>query len=117
MAEPVRPPVSVEPAEGRRRAEDGAIVLDVRNADEWDAGHVEGSTWIPMAEVQTRRDEIPTDRPIVVVCATGSRSARVTQALTVWGCAEAVNLAGGLVAWEAAGLPIVRDDGSPGTVV
>jgi rhodanese-related sulfurtransferase len=105
----------VDPEEGKRRVDAGAMLLDVRTEDEWEAGRAPGSTWIPMREIQARQDEIPTDRPVVVICRTGARSGRVTEALTAAGY-DAVNLAGGLVAWDAADLGVVADDGTPGTV-
>jgi rhodanese-related sulfurtransferase len=107
--------VEVDVAEARRRQDAGAVLLDVRNADEWEAGRAERSTWIPMNEVTDRRDELPRDREIVVICQVGARSARVAQALNAWGH-TAANVAGGLVAWADAGYPVVTDDGTPGTV-
>lgn len=105
----------LDPAESKRRIDGGAMLLDVRNADEWEAGHVEGSTWIPMNQIVDRQGEIPTDREIVVICKVGGRSARVAEALVGAGY-DAANVAGGAEAWQAAGLPIVTSDGQPGTV-
>jgi len=105
----------IDPAESKRRVDAGALLLDVRNPDEWHAGHAEGSAWIPMAELAERQEELPVDREIVVICKVGSRSARVAQALVTAGY-EAANVAGGCEAWQAAGLAIVTDDGRPGTV-
>lgn len=98
----------VEPGEARRRADDGALLLDVREADEWDAGRVADSVWIPMGEFRARLAEIPKDREIVVVCRSGSRSANVAAGLLARGY-DAVNLAGGLVAWTAAGIAFDGD--------
>jgi rhodanese-related sulfurtransferase len=106
----------VDPAGARERVDAGAVVLDVREPDEWSAGHVSDSAWIPMTAIPARYGELPTDRAIVVVCRTGARSGRVTEALRGAGY-DAVNLAGGLQAWIAAGLPLVADDGAPGSVV
>jgi rhodanese-related sulfurtransferase len=88
--------------------EAGAVLLDVREAHEWAAGHAADATWIPMGEIPDRRSELPDDRRIVVVCAVGGRSARVTEALVAWGY-DAVNLAGGMHVWLETGLPIVSD--------
>jgi rhodanese-related sulfurtransferase len=107
--------VEVDVTEARRRHAAGALLLDVRNADEWEAGRAEGSTWMPMNEVTDRRDELPRDRDIVVICRSGARSAKVAEALNVWGHAAA-NIAGGLQAWVDAGYAVVTDDGTPGTV-
>lgn len=105
----------VDVDEGRRRIATGAVLLDVRSPDEWQAGHVEGATWIPMSEIPERHDELPANREIVVICRSGGRSAQVTEALAQWGY-DAVNLAGGAQAWVAEGHDLVCDDGSPGTL-
>ena len=105
----------IDPVEGKRRVDAGALLLDVRNPDEWQAGHAEGAAWIPMRELAERQEELPTDREIVVICKTGGRSAQVAQALVAAGYG-AVNVAGGSEAWQASGMPIVTDDGRPGTV-
>ncbi len=105
----------VDVEDSRRRIDGGALLLDVRTAEEWEAGHVEGSTWIPMAELVARRAELPGDRELVVICRSGGRSAKATEALVKWGY-HAANVAGGAQAWVSAGYPLVRDDGSPGVV-
>jgi rhodanese-related sulfurtransferase len=105
----------IDPVDSKRRVDAGAMLLDVRNPDEWEAGHVEGSTWIPMNQIVERQGELPTDREIVVICKVGGRSARVAEALVAAGY-DAANVAGGAEAWQAAGLPIVTSDGRPGTV-
>jgi DMSO/TMAO reductase YedYZ molybdopterin-dependent catalytic subunit/rhodanese-related sulfurtransferase/glyoxylase-like metal-dependent hydrolase (beta-lactamase superfamily II) len=86
--------------------EAGATLLDVREADEWEAGHAAEAILMPMGEVRARRDELPTEGRIVVVCRSGGRSAAITDALRVNGY-DAVNLTGGMCAWAAAGLPMV----------
>lgn len=93
-----------------------ATILDVREEEEWDAGHVEGSTHVPMSGLAGRVDEVPATDPLVVVCRMGGRSAQVAGWLRQQG-REAVNLSGGLEAWQAAGRPLVTPDGGPGTVV
>jgi rhodanese-related sulfurtransferase len=108
------PAVSVDEARARLDGE-GAVVLDVREADEWNAGHVDGSTWIPMGDLSSRQDEIPEGMHLVVVCHSGGRSARVVQALVAAGY-DASNLVGGLDAWAQAGHPLVAEGGGPGTV-
>lgn len=98
----------VEPSEGRRRVEAGAVLLDVRNPDEWETGHASDATWIPMGDIEARLDELPDDAEIVVICRSGARSATVTDALRRWGY-DATNLAGGSLAWRDAGLPFEGD--------
>ena len=88
----------------------GAVALDVREDDEWEAGRIAGALHISMRELGHRQDEIPRDRPIVAVCRSGNRSARVTEALVQAGY-DAANLAGGMKAWKAAGLPLEPPEG------
>ena len=81
-------------------------VIDVRKRSEWDAGHVPGVAHIPLAELVARIDEIPTDRPIVMQCQGGGRSAIAASVLRARGFSAVDNLAGGFTAWAAAGLPV-----------
>lgn len=106
---------AVDPEEARHRLETGALLLDVRESDEWDTGHAPEATWIPMGDLAARDHELAGDRPIVVVCRSGGRSARVTSALLQAGY-DATNLAGGMQAWAAAGFSVITDEGSPGAV-
>ena len=105
----------VLPDEARRMADEGALLLDVREIEEWVAGHAPDATHIPMSARSDRASEIPRDRVVVCVCRVGGRSAAVTDALAQAGW-EAVNLAGGMEAWAAAGLPVLTDEGGPGHV-
>jgi rhodanese-related sulfurtransferase len=91
-------------------------LLDVREQDEWDAGHIEGSQHIPLGELGERLDEVPRDRTVVAVCRTGSRSDRAASGLRQYGYA-AENLDGGVTAWTRAGLPLVGARGGPGVVI
>ena len=81
-----------------------AAIVDVREQEEWDAGHIDGAAWLPLSELGARWDELPAGE-LVVVCRSGSRSEMVCTALVQSGRA-AHNLAGGMLAWTAAGLPI-----------
>ena len=90
-------------------------VLDVREQDEWDAGHVAGSQHIPLGELMRRVHEVPQDRRVVVVCRSGGRSAQATAYLAARGW-EAVNLHGGLQEWAAAGRPLVSAGPAPAHV-
>ena len=95
---------------------DDLFLLDVRELNEWEAGHVDGATHIPMHSLGAAQDALPTDRPILCICRSGNRSGMVTSALERAGYA-AENLEGGLLAWVEARLPLVTDDGRPGTVI
>jgi rhodanese-related sulfurtransferase len=101
--------------EGRARVAAGALLLDVREHDEWDAGHVPEAVHLVLGELPVRHTELPTDREIVVMCKAGGRSAMATEALVGAGY-RAVNVAGGMLAWVEAGLPCVTDAGTPGMV-
>jgi DMSO/TMAO reductase YedYZ molybdopterin-dependent catalytic subunit/glyoxylase-like metal-dependent hydrolase (beta-lactamase superfamily II) len=84
----------------------GALMVDVREPGEWQSGHAPGALLLPMGQLNARRAELTTDRRLVVVCRSGGRSAAVTASLRAWGF-EAVNVAGGMSAWAASGLPVV----------
>lgn len=94
----------------------GAIVIDVREQDEWLAGHAPESHVIPMSQVEARVGEFPTDRPAVILCRSGGRSNAIAQMLSAHGI-DAVNVAGGMRAWEEAGLPVVSEAGGPGRII
>lgn len=94
--------------------EDGYL-LDVREQDEWDAGHAPGAVHIPLGTLAERAREIPADRDVYVVCRSGGRSAQATQALNGAGW-RAHNVAGGMQAWQAAARPMVSETGGPATV-
>ena len=99
----------VDPATASERLAGGAVVLDVREDDEWEAGRIAGSVHIPLGALGGRQAEIP-QAPLVVVCRSGNRSAHAAAALLRAGY-PAENLAGGLKAWRAAGLPLEPADG------
>jgi rhodanese-related sulfurtransferase len=91
-----------------------AVILDVRELDEYRQVRVEGSLFIPMSQLGVRLDEIPKDRPVLVLCASGSRSANVTSHLVASGWDDVGNIAGGISTWERMGLPVRRGPLEPG---
>jgi rhodanese-related sulfurtransferase len=91
-------------------------LLDVREDDEWRAGHIDGSQHIPLGQLGDRLGELPKDRPIIAVCRTGARSGAAVRGLRQLGYV-AENLDGGVTAWQRAGLPLVDDSGAPGKVI
>ena len=97
-----------------------AVLLDVREDDEWAAGHIAGAVHVPMMtlpqRLQCEPGPLTPDAEIVVVCKVGGRSAQVTAWLNQQGY-SAVNLAGGMHAWEAAGRPMASADGRPPAVL
>jgi rhodanese-related sulfurtransferase len=96
---------------------DDALLLDVRDLDEWTAGHASAAHHVPMMEVPGRIDEVPQDRDVVVVCRVGGRSAQVVAYLRAQGWQRVVNLEGGMFAWHAAGRPMVSEDGQQARVL
>jgi len=105
---------SVEP--GDVPVDGSALLLDCRENDEWEAGHVGTALHIPMAQLPARIGEMPHGRRIVNICRSGNRSGKVTAWLLNNGF-DAVNMTGGMKAWDASGLPVVRTDGARGTVI
>ena len=102
--------------EAARRVDEGAILLDVREPDEWEAGHSPDAVHVPLAALAASIDRLDKDQPIVTVCHVGGRSERAAAALLQRGY-DAVNLAGGMQAWQAAGMPVVTESGEPGQVI
>jgi rhodanese-related sulfurtransferase len=90
---------------------DDAFLLDVREPDEWAAGHAPGARHIPLGELSARSAELPRDIAVYVICRSGARSARATQALTGAGW-QALNVADGMHGWDAAGRPMITDSGA-----
>ena len=90
------------------------VLLDVRERDEFAAVRVEGSLFIPMSQLAARLGEVPRDRPVLVICASGGRSATVTGELLAAGWTDVGNVAGGITTWERMGLPVKRGPIEPG---
>jgi rhodanese-related sulfurtransferase len=87
-----------------------AQVVDVRQPYEWEAGHIAGALHIELEHLAGRAGEIDADRPVIFQCRVGRRSALATEAFAASGY-DAYNLAGGIEAWAAEGLPIEPEDG------
>lgn len=92
-----------------------AVLLDVREDDEWACGHAAGAQHIPMGEVPARLGEIDGDAALYVICRSGGRSLKVSHYLARNGF-QPVNVTGGMVAWAGSGRAVVTDDGAPGAV-
>jgi len=93
-----------------------AVLLDVREDDEWDAGHAPDARHVPMTEIADRLDDVPDASPLYVICRSGGRSARVTQFLNSNGW-EAINVADGMLGWERAGRPLEAEGDEQATVI
>jgi rhodanese-related sulfurtransferase len=101
----------IDPAEARRRIDAGeAVLVDVRESGEWDAGHAPGALHRPLGDLDPAEF---TGRSVITTCRGGGRGSRAAEALRGAGV-NAVSLRGGLRAWAEDGEAIVRDDGSPG---
>lgn len=91
---------------------DDALIVDVREADEWAAGHAPGAVHIPMGDVPARLDELPiTDESLPVICRSGGRSSRVVQWLVQQGF-DVVNVDGGMRQWGSTGKAMVSESDS-----
>ena len=106
--EPAVPEIDV--AALARAREDGAPLIDVRQPDEWEEFRAPGAVLIPLGDLVERVEEVPADRTVYVICRTGSRSAKGAAYLRSLGI-DAVNVAGGTLAWHDAGLPIESGPG------
>jgi len=110
-----KPYGKVSAAQAAVLADGGAILIDVREPHEWQAGHAPRARHIPLSQIPRRAGELPKGRTVVTVCRSGARSAR-TAALLARDGREVSNLAGGMHAWARAGLPVVAKGGGPGRV-
>lgn len=103
----------IDIAEARRRQAAGIPILDVREPDEYREGHVPGAPLIPVGDLVERSDEVSTDSQLLVICRSGARSRSAAEHLRALGI-DAVNIAGGTLAWIEAGHPVVTGD-EPGS--
>lgn len=97
----------IDVAELARRHAEGVYVLDVRQPDEYEAGHVPGAVLVPLDQLEARQSEVPSDRSLLVICKSGGRSAKAVQVLNGAGY-DATNVAGGTMAWIDAGHPVAE---------
>lgn len=102
----------VTPSQAQENLSKGAILVDVRERDEWERGHVDGARHIPLGELESRVGELPGETEIICMCRSGRRSA---EAQLILGAFQEMgpiyNLNGGILRWVKDGLPII---GSPG---
>lgn len=96
----------------REMVADGAVLLDVREKSEWNAGHAPQATHVPLSRVTDSTSRLKAGKPIIVMCASGNRSRIATKSLLDQGF-DAVNLAGGMHAWRRAGGQVVGRSGRP----
>ncbi len=103
---------AVGPDEAQRLGDAGALLLDVREDDEWSAGRAPGARHVPLAELPDHVGDFDGTISVVCVCRSGARSRRAALFLLEHGV-DAVNLEGGMVAWVEAGGPLESDGDQP----
>ena len=101
---------TIDVQQAQSMAKQGALFLDVREQAEYDAVHATGVTLIPLGQLKNRLSEIRAyeNKPVVVICRSGSRSAQASGILTQSGFKDVSNIQGGTLAWEKAGLPVEK---------
>ncbi|MEU7579981.1 rhodanese-like domain-containing protein [Streptomyces sp. NPDC041068] len=101
----------------QRTGDDKAVLLDVRETTEWNAGHAPGAQHLPLSRL-TAGAPLPAaaqGKPVIAVCRSGHRSQRAAELLAAQGI-EATDVTGGMTAWARAGLPVIGQDGSSGVI-
>jgi rhodanese-related sulfurtransferase len=101
-------PSEVDVTQAHEIYQKGALFLDVRTQQEWDQGHISGSILIPLDVLQSRMNELPRDKDIVVVCKSGARSKEGAVILRQAGFTRVTCMTGGIEAWVAAGYPVTN---------
>jgi rhodanese-related sulfurtransferase len=97
------------PEQARDAVAAGALLIDVREQHEWDAGRMPGAQLIPMGEIPQRIADLPRDRKIIFTCRSGNRSGHIKDyMIDEHSYSDVHNLLGGILAWQVAGLPVVK---------
>ena len=104
--DPREPFTRIEVSEAQEMLQNGAVVIDVREPHEYNAGHVPDAALIPVNTVYARREELPRDKDVIFVCAVGQRSALACEMAAAAGLTRLFNLEGGTDGWIKAGLPV-----------
>ena len=87
----------------------GALLIDVREQTEWDAGHLPSAKHLPMGQVTVRLTELPKNQKIIFTCRSGNRSGHIKDLLIdEYGFTDVHNQLGGIIAWQLEGLPVVK---------
>lgn len=94
-------PLEVSVEEAYQMRENGAFVLDVRELNEWEDGHIPDATLIPLGQLESRMGEVPEDQEVVIVCRSGNRSAQARDILKNAGFTNITSMAGGMNQWIA----------------
>lgn len=97
---------SISAGEYMKMRDSAHTLVDVRSVGEWDSGHAPKALHIPLGDIARRKNEIPQDKPVVVICASGARSASAATLLARAGYKPVYNFSGGMGSWGGAGLPV-----------
>ena len=116
MSSSVAPAIDVDLAAASTGGVSDVVLIDVREHQEWMAGHAPTARHVPMSELPTRVDDLPRDVRLVCVCRSGNRSGQVTAWLRRLGY-DALNMTGGMQRWAGNGHPVIDDAGRPGVVI
>lgn len=112
MAPPAPGSAEITPEETQEALADGsALLVDVREDYEWDAGRIDGAEHIELTQLPARAQDLPQDRTVIFVCRVGGRSAMAADALRHAGF-DARTMVGGMVRWDAEGRPLVPEGGT-----
>ena len=101
-------PRIIDVHEARRRQAAGALLIDVRQPEEWNAGHAPNATLIPLGSLSARLADIPRDREVLLICRSGNRSGTAQRQLLQLGYEQVFNVSGGMNAWAGAQLRVER---------
>ena len=106
---------SIAPRDAAAEAAGGAaVIVDVREPDEFAQERVEGAALVPLSGFRERFADLPKDRPLLMLCAAGSRSSSATMFLLQNGWTDVRNVTGGMIGWSSAGLPVRSGPPDPG---
>ena len=109
------PAVTVQQAAEMQGSEDvGALIVDVREPNEYTQLRARGAVLLPLGRLNGRVKDLPRDRELLLMCRTGGRSQNATQFLQAQGFSNVTNVSGGIVAWRAASLPTTSGEPEPG---
>lgn len=106
----------VDAGQAQRLLSEDAVLIDVREPFEWEAGHAPQARHVPLGAVIAQLDSLPRDVPVLVICRSGRRSADAANAMRSVGV-DARNVAGGMQGWARIGGEVVTPEGAPGNVV
>ena len=108
------PSVDVKQAHEMQGEDAGALIIDVREPNEYAQIRAKGAVLLPLGRLNNRVKDLPRNREILLMCRTGGRSQNATQFLAATGFETVTNVSGGIVAWYNAGLPTTSGEPEPG---